>query len=280
MNTQPFPGKNHATNLAPAPAAPRRGFTLIELLVVVAIIAILAALLLPTLTKAKTLAVRSQCTSNLKQWGMAVSMYGVDNQDSFPVNATSDGASGFAWIGLSWNKMFFPQVPRTPNRPGTNVHNERNKTDVLYCPTDQWHRYAEASGDAVNLIGYQFLPGRDQGGWPNYDSNGLAQWVYRKKLGGPYRKAPVMMDKIQATGTIPNLTWTDATGASANGTISFANHRGNGAISTGGNSLSEDGSVRWRKFDIAHYKMTIDVGSAAGGWVVFYRPSDIDANPE
>ncbi len=149
---------------------------------------------------------------------------------------------------------------------------------MLYCPTDQWHRFYESSQDVVNLIGYQFLPGRDSAGWPDYNSNGLAEWVYRKKLGGLYRRAPVMIDKIQATGTIPNLTWSDTTGT-AEGTISFANHRNSALVSTGGNFLYEDGSARWRKFDLRQYKATINIGSAAGGWTVFYRPGDFGPGP-
>src|ERR1035437_9000351 len=111
----------------------RKGFTLIELLVVIAIIAILAALLLPALAKAKETAVRIQCTSNLKQWGIAVTLYAGDNREFFPDNRTSDGASGFAWTALGLNTNFYPQY-LYPNRPGTTTGQQRTKQDVLYCP--------------------------------------------------------------------------------------------------------------------------------------------------
>jgi prepilin-type N-terminal cleavage/methylation domain-containing protein/prepilin-type processing-associated H-X9-DG protein len=71
-----------------------RAFTLIELLVVIAIIAILAALLLPALAAAKQKANRAGCACNLRQWGLALTMYLDENREIFPLAKIANGTPG------------------------------------------------------------------------------------------------------------------------------------------------------------------------------------------
>ncbi len=79
----------HIQRFSPRSSA-ATAFTLIELLVVIAIIAILAGMLLPALAKAKSKAQGIMCLNNLKQMGLAWTMYTLDNEEKVPPNGGND----------------------------------------------------------------------------------------------------------------------------------------------------------------------------------------------
>jgi prepilin-type N-terminal cleavage/methylation domain-containing protein/prepilin-type processing-associated H-X9-DG protein len=111
----------------------RPAFTLIELLVVIAIIAILAAMLLPSLSNARATAKRISCMNQLKQVGMASTMYADENNDCPPQPKARAGAPTFNWdptvymiYGHFLADYLGIQSRPMPERP-----------DILICPSDE-----------------------------------------------------------------------------------------------------------------------------------------------
>jgi len=126
---------------------PIRGFTLVELLVVIAIIALLIALLLPSLAGARQAAQRAACLSNLRQLGLAVTLYTHDHRGVYPARADPVSASPriMTWMGRGFRPLLEdPYARRIAGGPG-----------VFFCPADERSREQfDATSYAYSLAFY------------------------------------------------------------------------------------------------------------------------------
>lgn len=111
----------------------RAGFTLVELLVVIGIIALLVAILLPSLNRARESAQRVACLSNMRQLGLSMVMYTTDNKGKFPFAGVENNPADWAYWEPNRDKNQSPLVKYQGGR-----FNEK----LYQCPSDimQSHR--------------------------------------------------------------------------------------------------------------------------------------------
>jgi prepilin-type N-terminal cleavage/methylation domain-containing protein/prepilin-type processing-associated H-X9-DG protein len=149
----------------------RLGFTLIELLVVIAIIAILAAMLLPALAKAKEKAKQASCVSNLKQIGIALTMYVDDNQGNFPIDSTQNSAGQ----SIVWPKELTAYLPQQ------NISSITSPANPVFACPDAVNTFVQMNG--TNIETTYSAAGTMQGFSPTSTS------IPRKTTSGYLRKA-------------------------------------------------------------------------------------------
>ncbi len=166
----------------------RGRFTLIELLVVVAIIAILAALLLPALSKAKETAMGIKCTGNMKQIGQHMAMYINDNNDYFPLGDNHGG--------LTWYQAIAA----------------RNNEDLALSDSSLLYLGRSGIFDCPKAVGYAKIYGIHQAVAPSYwpDTQSYRKHHKVSVLGRPSMKMIVSekgMNSEKSWGYNDFLTW-------------------------------------------------------------------------
>ena len=218
----------------------RCAFTLIELLVVIGVIAILAGMLLPALNKARENASRTQCLSNLHQWGIYLRMYSNDNHGWLPGHFHTYLSGAFRADGLQWHESeslavtykIPKQVWFCPTSPLYNPDDPDVGTNNYWDPQAHWDSYGRLTTYVVMMGDTPDPRFENQPDRTAYYRNGYGDIT---KLNQKVKAdSPVMADWTVYSG---DLKWR------------IVNH--SVGKPKGTNRLLTDGSAQWRPISVS-----------------------------
>ncbi len=242
----------------------RTGFTLIELLVVIAIIAILAAIIMPVLSRAQEQGERRYCANNLRQIGMGMIVYAGDNNDYVISARPVSGATSTTPGPYNQHAINDPQAQQ-----GTTVNltvSITNGPTVWSCPEI-----------LPNAVSYNLTTSPPQ--WQiGYEYLGGIYWWYNTITGtsgsGIPSCSPVRLVTSKPMWTlaadpvvyVPTVGWNDEGNGKVPHQRPGTNHP------DGGNQLAIDGSVRWVKWENLMMINTYDdTQTSSGRFFYFYQ---------
>lgn len=217
------------------------GFTLIELLTVIAIIGILAAILIPTVGAVRKRALKSQCSSNLHQLGMAINLYVNDNKQKLP-DGTLDNAN-LQWLSVTHRNtlMSYGMTYEMFFCKGNPTYTENNMTDANRDKTSGAHP-----------IGYIYLPGATYSAIDQYG----------RSIASKYKETRLSKVNYRLIAADINRKWTNSFAGGVN--------HSDQDVPYGANHLYIDGSVKW--FPASDFLSR--VAMVGGGTEYYFKTED------